>query len=540
MIANYRPSSIFRIAAFSLMTSALTAVCAPAQLSPHQRPKLVLFIAIDQFRYDYLARFRGEYTGGLKTLLSKGAVFADANLEHYPTVTAIGHSTMLSGATPAVSGIIGNDWFDRKSGKQITSVSDETVQLLGGEGGTGSSPHRMMVSTIGDELKRSGINAPKVFGISLKDRSAILPAGRMADGAFWYSDDTGEFVTSTYYYKSTPEWVKAFNSEKHADGFAGKVWISATEGHKERKLLEKPGPMLYSGVYSSPYGNDLLELFAERAIKEEKLGQRGTTDLLSVSFSSNDAIGHAFGPDSVEAHTVSLNVDKAIGRLLDAIDKQIGLENTLIALTADHAVSPSQEVLAEQKMPGGRIKGNFFQPIQDALQNQFGPGKWLLSTAGSSPYLNHELIASKKLDAAEVRRVAVQAISSSPHVARIYTWDQLTGGRAPIDRFDERVIRSFHPRRSGDLDIVLDPYWIRGSTTATHGSPYNYDSHIPLIFMGKSVRPGRYYQHAALNDLAPTLAAILDIEIPSGSLGRILGEIIQSPDAEARAIKQKK
>lgn len=524
-LQRLRFSSFRRILALSLLTSGFA--IPQTHLPPTPRPKLVLFIAVDQFRYDYLSRFRTEYTGGLKTLLQRGAVFADANLEHYPTVTAIGHSTMLSGATPSVSGIIGNDWFDRKSGKQITSVSDENTKLLGGADKAGSSPHRMLVSTIGDELKRAGLPKPKVFGISLKDRSAILPAGRMADGAFWFSDDTGELVSSTYYYKELPAWAAAFNAEKHADQLAGRVWLSSTNGGKERRLVEKPGPMLYSGVFASPYGNDILELFAERAIKEEKLGQRGTTDLLSVSFSSNDAIGHAFGPDSEEAHTVSLNVDKAIGRLLDAIDKQIGLDNVLIAMTADHAVSPSQEVLIDQKMPGGRIKGNFFQPILDALTQKYGQGKWLLSTAGSSPYLNYELIASKKLDLAEVRRVAEQAINTAPHVARVYTWDEMTNGRYPIDRFDERVMRGFHAQRSGDLEIVLDPYWIRGSTVATHGSPFNYDSHIPLIFMGKGVKPGRYYQHAALNDLAPTLAAILDIEIPSGSVGRILSEIFQ-------------
>lgn len=534
MILNKYSSLWPRLAALLTLASIGSSSVATAQFQPPPRPKLVLFVAIDQFRYDYLTRFRSEYTGGLKTLLERGAIFADANLEHYPTVTAIGHSTMLSGATPSVSGIVGNDWYDRVSGKSITSVSDDNTRLLGGGDRAGSSPHRLLVSTVGDELKRAGLPTPKVFGLSLKDRSAILPAGHMADGAFWYSSDTGEFVSSTYYYKELPSWVTTFNQEKHPEKFAGKVWVSATNGATERKLMEKPGPMLYSGVYASPYGNDMLALFAERALIAEKLGQRGTTDLLAVSFSSNDAVGHAFGPDSVEAHTISLNVDKALGRLLDVIDRQVGLDNVLIALTADHAVSPRPEVLTEQHMPGGRLKGNFFAPMQEALEKKFGEGKWILSTAGSSPYLNHELIASKKLDTAEVRRVAADAIANHPNVFRVYTRDQILNGRTAIDRIDERVFRGFHEKRSGDIEVVLNPYWIRGTTVATHGSPFNYDTHIPLIVMGKSVKPGFYYQHAAQNDLAPTLASILSIEIPSGSVGRVLHEIFQPTAAPVR------
>lgn len=505
-----------------------------AQNVPPERPRLVLLIAVDQFRYDYLTRFRSEYTGGLKLLLEKGAVFVDANLEHYPTVTAVGHSTMLSGATPALSGIMGNDWYDRETAKQVTSVSDPSVKLLGGaEGAAGSSPHWLMVSTIGDELKRANIKSPKVFGLSLKDRSAILPAGRMADGAFWFNDATGEFVSSTWYYQSLPAWASEFNAAKNADKFAGQTWLAASGRIAARKLADRPSPQLYGGVYSSPFGNDLLEQFAETAIQAERLGQRDTTDLLSVSFSSNDAVGHAFGPDSPEAHEVSLNVDKAIGRLLQFVDQQVGLDKALVMLTADHAVSPSQDVLAEQRMPGGRIKGNFFEPLQKALEIKYGAGLWISSTAGSSPYLNYSLIATRNLDPAEVRRVAATAMLTAPHVLRVYTWDDMATARAaPTDRIDRRVLGSFNSKRSGDLEIIIEPYWIRGGSVATHGTPYNYDTHIPLIFMGKMIRPGRYYQHAALNDLAPTVATLLDIEIPSGSSGRVLGEAIAQPRAE--------
>lgn len=491
-----------------------------AQAPPPEEPKLILFVAIDQFRYDYLPRFRGEYAGGLKTLLDHGAVFANAHLEHYPTVTAVGHSTMMSGATPAISGIIGNDWFDRESGKQVTSVSDPAGKLFGAEG-EASSPHRLLVSTVGDELKRSGSPDSKVFGISMKDRSAILPAGRMADGAFWFDDDTGHFVSSDYYFPQPPAWVQAFNAAAHADEFAGKTWSPG------RVIPTEPGPKLNAAVYESSYGNDLLEAFAEDLLREEKLGQRGVTDVLTISFSSNDAVGHTYGPDSPEVHAVSLGVDASLGRLFAAVETAVGMQNVLVVLTADHAVSPLPELLAEQQLPGGRLLGDFFAPARNALESKYGPGKWIEATAGTSPYFNYALMDEHGVDRIEAENLVAEAMRKHPQVARVYTRHQILNGRPAYDKIDERVLRSFNPQRSGDLEIVLNPYWIRGAGGTTHGSPYNYDTHIPLIFMGPGIKPGRYYKAAALNDAAPTIAALLDIEMPSGSLGRILDEIIQ-------------
>ena len=264
-----------------------------AQNRMPQRPKLVLLVAIDQFRYDYLTRFRGDYTGGLQRLLERGAVFTNAYLEHYPTVTAVGHSTMLSGATPATSGIIGNDWYDRESRKAVTSVSDDETKLLGAPGAAGMSPRRLLVSTIGDEMKRGISRESKAIGLSLKDRSAVLPLGRTADAAYWYDDDTGAFVSSTYYFPELPAWVTAFNAPKPANTYAGKVWLPAADGRPARALPTTVDAKLTAAVYASPYGNELLEQFAETAISAEKLGQRGVTDILTVSFSSNDAVGHS-------------------------------------------------------------------------------------------------------------------------------------------------------------------------------------------------------------------------------------------------------
>jgi predicted AlkP superfamily pyrophosphatase or phosphodiesterase len=499
-----------------------------SQEAPRKELRLVLLVAIDQFRYDYLTRFRDEYKGGLDQLLRNGANFVNANLEHYPTVTAIGHSTMLTGATPKLSGIVGNDWYDRESGKRVTSVSDDSTQLIGGSGGPGASPHRLLVSTVGDEMKRAHRDHPKVIGISLKDRSSILPAGHMADAAYWYDQKTGDFVSSTYYSRNLPDWVQSFNKRRSVDKYAGVEWrfdVGSPSG--VFKMPAETGGKLPAAVYASPFGNELLEQFTEEAVRQEKLGQRDSIDLLTLSFSSNDAVGHSYGPDSPRVHDICIWTDREIGKLFALLDQLIGMQHVLVVLTADHGVMPLVDQLQQDRMPGGRLtNASIFDPMRQALIARFGPGEWLLNTAGSSPYLNTALIAENKLDPGEVERVAAAAIAKVPHVSRVYTRQQLLLGQVSADKLGERVMRSFHSGHSGDIEVLLDPYWIRGGTGTTHGTPYSYDSHIPLIFMGPGIKPGRYVRPVALNDLAPSLATLLDIETPSGSVGRPLAEMM--------------
>ena len=523
---------------------ALLAVELPrAQPAAGPEIRLVLLVAVDQFRYDYLTRFRDQYTDGFKRLVSQGAVFTDANLEHYPTVTAVGHATMLSGATPSVSGIIGNDWFDRASGATVTSVWDPTVSPLGSTTGSAASPRRLLVGTIGDELKiasphaKGSPDAPRVFGVSLKDRSAILPPGRGADAAYWWDTKTGRFVTSTYYMASAPEWVQAFNDRKPADTHAGQAWTPlAPPALTLRQLPAAPGAALYDAVYGSPFGNDQLLAFAVELLQREQLGRRNATDLLSISFSSNDSVGHTYGPDSPQVRDIAVRTDKTIGQLLSEVDRLVGLSRVLVAFTTDHGVAPVPETLQERGLPGGRMTTKeLFEPLQQALAARFGEGKWLMATAGSSPYFNYELIDSLRLDPMEVRRVAAAAATKIPRVARVYTRDQLLRGEVANDRIGNRVIRGFNAQRSGDLEIILEPYWMRQAQGTTHGTPYNYDAHIPLILMGQRIRAGEYSDHVALNDLAPTLATLLGVEIPSGSVGRVLTEAIRPRESASPA-----
>jgi hypothetical protein len=534
-----RPALV--LALLGLLVSTPQAQRPPAREASSPEIRLVLLVAVDQFRYDYLTRFASEYTGGIARLQRRGASFTQAYLNHYPTVTAVGHATMLSGAYPSVSGIVGNDWFDRGAAASVTSVSDPTTTVVGGEG-PGSSPRRLLVTTIGDELKSAADHKPlaarpKVFGLSLKDRSAILTTGHRADGAYWADGRTGSFVTSTYYRAEPHPWVAAFNAARPADQFAGRLWeFPGGPDGKGRAMPATPGPQLYSAVAASPFGNELLKDFAIAALEQEKLGQRGVTDLLSVSFSSNDGVGHTHGPDSPEVHDISVRTDRLLTQLFERVDALVGLDHTLVLFTTDHGVAPVPEVQAERKLPGGRLKADeLFGPIQAALTAKFGEGKWIVATAGSSPYLNHALIAEKGIEPADVRKVAAAAALTVPRVIRVYTREQLLDGSATADTIARRISKSYHPQRSGDLEIVLEPYWLRSSAGTTHGTPYVYDAHIPLILMGPGIVPGAYHRAADLNDLAPTVATLLGVATPGGSAGRVLSEALAAGPAPARA-----
>jgi predicted AlkP superfamily pyrophosphatase or phosphodiesterase len=491
-------------------------------------PKLVVVIVIDQFRYDYLTRFRSEYTGGFDRLLKTGAVFTNAHLQHFPTVTAIGHSTILTGATPSLSGIASNEWFDRESGRSVTSVADSRVTLLGGTG-TGASPSRLLVSSVGDELKMAARNgSPRVIGISLKDRAAILPAGRMADAAYWFDNTNGNMVSSTYYFPEAPAWVSEFNARRAADGFLGAAWKSAT-GKLLATLPAEPDAKKYEAFERSPHATQFLLSFAQRAIEAEALGSRPATDLISVSLSSTDLVGHDYGPDSPEIHDLNLQTDRQLGQFLQFLDKRSRPGSGLVVLTADHGVAPLPEVQAARKMPGGRIiDSDLGKAVESALVAKYGEGAWISNAAYGAFWLNRATIREKKLELSALEECAAQALSEQPHVYRVYTGTRLLAGLYGSDPVGTRVANGFYPGRSGDVIAVLEPYWIYGAKDASHGAPFGYDTHLPLIFAGAGVKRGAYDRTVAINDIAPTLATILGIETPSGSTGRVLTEMLEA------------
>jgi len=397
---------VFRVAADPLNT---------AEGSIRLKPKLVVVIVADQFRYDYLLRFAKDYNAGLHRLLNQGAVFSNARLEHYPTYTSVGHAALLTGAYPGISGIIGNTWYDRESEKLMPSAADETARLVGGADGKGASPRNLLVSTIGDEMKIASRGKSKVFGISLKDYSGILATGHMADAVYWFDNKSGNFVTSSYYQKDLPGWLKAFNSKRVADQYKGRNWAGSI-------LPEEIGPRLYGMVQYTSFGNELLEEMAEDLIRGEKLGSGAEPDLLVLSFSSNDMVGHNYGPDSPQVREISIATDRVLGNLFQFLDAQIGMTKVTVVFVSDHGVAPMPEENAARKMPGGRLDFTVVQDaVQKALVEAFGDGKWILASPEDTLYLNWNLIAEKRLAQEQVTTVAAQAALQIPHVFRVYT-----------------------------------------------------------------------------------------------------------------------
>jgi predicted AlkP superfamily pyrophosphatase or phosphodiesterase len=520
-----------RINRISLFPLAAVLVCAaPPEAVP--KPKLVLAIVVDQFRYDYTMRFRDDYHAGLAKLLDRGAVFTDAHHRHSTTVTAVGHSTFLSGAPPSASGIIANEWFDRETGKTVTSVSDPKTKLIGGvPGQPGSSPRRLEVSTVVDELKIQG-GESHAIGVSIKDRGAILPAGHMADAAYWYDPDSNNWVTSSFYTSDLPTWVQAVNAKHGYQRALGATWFPVDDKDGSGKpfctMVAGSETRFCGGLEATPWGNELIEEFAEGALDGEKLGRHSGVDVLTVSFSSNDYVGHAVGPDDPAVRDMAIRTDRLLGKLLDYVDQRVGAGNTLVVLTADHGVAPVPEVNEKRSMPGGRLSDmDVMKAMTVALVKRYGPGNWFTGGTVTMPYLNWELIRTKKLDLAEVESVAAEAARMVAHIARVYTRQQLLSGTVQRDPIGDSMSLSFFAPRFGDLIILPEPYYLFDATGTTHGTPYDYDTHVPLIFYGPGIKPGTYKTRVAVNDVAPTLAEILHVERPSGSIGRVLSEILQ-------------
>ncbi|MBX7218604.1 MAG: alkaline phosphatase family protein [Blastocatellia bacterium] len=532
------------------------------------KPKLILTIVVDQFRNDYLSRFGDLYSeNGFQRLVKNGAYFTNAHYLHACTYTACGHAVILSGSVPAMTGIIGNQWFERESGLPVTSVTD--ARFMGLPSGRGGAPTRLLVTTLGDQMRMNSNYRSKVIGISLKDRSAMLPVGKSANAAYWFDTAGGNMQTSAYYMDSLPPWVTAFNARKYADSYFGKTWERllpeavynrsdrddapyegkfAGDSNKFPHVITgggtQPGPKYYDDFTKTPWANDLQVDFAEAAIENEQLGQDDDTDLLSVSFSAFDILGHAFGPFSQEMEDMALRTDLAVARLLDVVDKKVGLANTLVVFTADHGAAPVPEYAQEKKMGGRRIKElDVMDAVTKALNAAYGQGTWISDVQNGSVYLNLETIQAKKLDRSTVERLAGETALKVPGVATYFTRTQMLNGPLPPTEIARRVAAAFHPHRSGDVYLVPEPYsffeepQVRLSTT--HGTPYSYDTHVPVILMGRGLKPGQYQTASSPADIAPTLATLLNVEAPSGTVGRVLNEALETEPLPAKALAPK-
>lgn len=538
-----------------------TFLCASAPKGKQEtlpRPKLVVGIVIDQMRWDYLYRYYDRYgNGGFRRMLREGVSCENTMLVHLPSYTAVGHATLYTGTTPAIHGIAANDFTDRQSGHSMYCVSDREVETVGSASGAGHmSPRNLLASTITDELRIASNFRSKVIGISLKDRASILPAGHAANAAYWYDSSNGAFITSTFYMKELPQWLKNFNAKDRPRALMHGLWntlypaetytaSTPDDSPYESAYLRGMRPTLpvdmdtlfarrgYDIVKSLPAGNTLTLEMARAAIEGESLGQDDQTDFLAISCSSTDYIGHQFGPNSVEIEDTYLRLDKDLSDFFQYLDRAIGKGQYTVFLSADHAATNN---LSFQQDHGLTVDG-FHIPaaekaLRDTLQSRYGNPKLIKGISNYQVVLDYEAIRQAGLDKEDVKQTLILALEKQPRVA--YAIDQEKVDIAPLpDPIKEKVRNGYNRRRSGEIQILVDPgcheVWsgspYRG---ATHGTWNTADTHIPLLFMGWGIQPiGRLFREIRMTDLAPTIATLLRIQMPNGCIGNVIPEVLQ-------------
>ncbi len=509
------------------------------------RPKLVVVIIIDQFRPDYLVRFRPYFVKRGFNLLLGGANFVNCRYDYAITATGPGHATLFTGAYPDMHGIVGNDWFDRSLGRSVNCVEDRSTQLAAPadepDGRLGASPKNLVGSTLGDELRFASDFQSRVIAIALKDRAAILPGGHTANAAYWYKSKTGHFVSSTYYMPALPSWVAKFNDQPPAKAYCGKAWQGLPEtpgvrGKTIRAFAPKspeacPGIQFLEWLADTPFMTEIELKFALEAIKNERLGQGPTTDLLTISLSVNDFIGHKFGPYSPEVADLTLRTDRYLADFFNELDSLVGLDNVWIALSADHGASPTPRFITEHHLGMGSFEKASAGAIDKALSHAFGREKWIKSIQSNYIYLNEDAAKRRQMSLARLEAVLAERAMSLPGVRTAFTRTQLLTGMLPQSPLGRKVANSFYAPRSGDVFLVLNPYALAGAkeTETSHGSPWNYDAQVPLLLWGSAFKPGEYAIPCQTIDLAPTLAVALGVNQPSVAQGQPLTPALRLP-----------
>jgi predicted AlkP superfamily pyrophosphatase or phosphodiesterase len=520
------------------------------------RPKVIVGIVVDQMRPDYLSRFYNQFgNGGFKTLMSDGFTMWNIHTNYIPTYTGPGHASIYSGTTPRYSGIIGNDIYNREIKKAEYCVKD-TFSIVGNTSivaGNGMSPHRLIATNICDELKLCTHNQSKIVSISLKDRAAILSAGHLADYAFWFDQKTGNFITSSYYTKQLPAWLLKFNDQNLASAYSSEEWMplydsksysdcvidtslctTTTSGNKVLPLfphvLKLPGNSKdpkYSPLYKSPFANTLLTDLAIEAIKNNGFGLGENPDLLAISYSSTDAVGHLFGPLSKEVKDTYLRLDKDLERLLKALDQYVGKGNYVLFLTADHGIPEIPQYLVNRKIPAGLTDHEqLIELASEFLDSRYSPGKWIDTLMNDQFFLNRELISERGLDLRTVQFQLADFLMLQKGIAFAYTASGMTENEftANIGMY---LQNGFQPKNSGDVLLIMEPNYFEYEEgyLVEHGSGYNYDTNIPLIWYGQNIRKGESWQLHYITDIAPTLSMILRIKYPSACIGNPMPEI---------------
>ncbi len=534
-------------------------------------PKLVLQITVDQLRADLPTRYYDRLgEGGFRYLWENGVVYGNAHHAHANTETIVGHATLATGAYPSGHGMVGNLWFDRETGFTTYNVEDSRYRLLTAGADVnedaeidptqraarseGRSPAAILVTTFADELRSSNDGQSRVVGVSVKDRGAISMAGHSGT-AYWFSKASGEFVTSTYYLDDYPAWVQAFNDAGPASQFAGTSWQLLHEqdsylfGDSDDREWEADvagfgrtfphrfgdgsSPYFTTWLTLSPAGDELVLDFAKEALLGEQLGQDDVTDYLSVSFSSTDYVGHVFGPSSLEAEDNILRLDATLAELLAFIDEEVGLDNTLIVLSADHGGPDTPGYLNNLGIPAGYVDPETWdrEAAIGRIKSRFRI-KGELIAAYDHPYLyfSQDVKTDDKIDQRELENTVITELMKFPSVALAVSSTALREGGLPDNDLYRAVTRNFHPKRSGDVFLVFEPNWfindLEGLVVAsTHGSPWNYDTHVPIVFAGPGLQPAIVQRKVHTVDIAVTLAALLGIKMPSGAVGQPLAEV---------------
>lgn len=521
------------------------------------RPKIVVGMVVDQMCWDYLYRYNSRFgEGGFKRLLNEGFNCHNARIDYLPAVTAIGHASVYTGSVPNIHGIAGNYFYHR--GKSMYCTEDKTVQTVGAENGKSGqmSPRNMRATTITDELRIASNFTSRVIGVAIKDRGAILPAGHSANAAYWFDDKSGNFITSTYYMNELPEWASAFNRKRLAEKYLREGWkpmyalrtytnstpdateyenpwddVPATLPLDTRKLMQKAG---FGVIRTTPMGNDLTLDMAKAAIEGEKLGTRAdSTDFLAISLSSTDYIGHRYATFSVEIEDTYLQLDRSLANFFTYLDNKYGKDGYTFFLTADHAAAHNLTLLRDKKLPGRKWRTDIAEKLVDSVARSVTGrnDSLLIDISNFEVYFDEEKIDRLGIDRDKLYSKVSAMLEKQEGVAYAVRADQANLHSLPTE-IQHRIVNGYNKDRSGAIFVVLHPGWDSGhndkpSRGTSHSVWAPYDTHIPLIFMGKNVPSGHLYREVRMTDIAPTLAYLLKTQLPSGCIGKPITELLQ-------------
>jgi predicted AlkP superfamily pyrophosphatase or phosphodiesterase len=533
-------------------------IASNSTIEKSNKPKLVIGIIVDQMRSDYLSRFYTKYSeGGFKRLMKDGYNLKNAHFNYSSTKTGVGHASIFTGTTPENHGVLSNDWYDKQSKKMINCVGDNRYKTVGTSSNEGQkSPYRIQTTTIADQLHLAQNMNGKTIGISIKDRGAILPVGHTANAAYWFEgNDEGKWITSTYYTDKLPNWVTRFNNSNRVENYLSKPWNTYYDistynestndnNNYEQVFKGKKTPTFpyelpklraennnYSLIKDIPFGNSLITDFAIEAIKNEKMGQSQFVDFLSVSFSSTDHIGHGFGVSSKETQDAYIRLDKDIERLLIFLDNEVGKDNYTLFLTADHGAAEVPQYLIDNSIPAGYVnKQELRNHIKNIAKALFNSDKIIEHISNNNIYFDKQEIKELGLNLGEAEQLMADELIEHKDIYKtvtartLQTTDFIEGPLSLIQN-------SYNQKLSGDILFIYKPStitnWYENKGGTTHGSGYNYDTHAPLIFYGNGIKKGLSHQYHPIIDIAPTLSALLGIEFPNGSTGKVIEKVLK-------------